>query len=212
MDLSSAILPLIENTEHKSLVIIGGHDHASALPLAGQFRQIRVASETLKSEPFDQGNLSAYHLPFREVLDELHRYDVIAFERSFHLLPDLMQIETFERLGRYQELLVIEDDMMGTLLYFSQAFTDDRAQIVQSRALISRFLHEGRIELEMALKGRHSEVFSARQELLDYFRCTLPEHYPFGEREFLRRTGGAQYPMELWAGFDVFKLRPYGWR
>jgi hypothetical protein len=212
MDLSSALLPVIETPGHKSLVVFGSFDERPALTAAPHFRSTLVVSERLRAAPVDEAALRSRAVPTAEVLAELHRFDVIAFDDSFHLLPDLLQIETFERLGRYQELVVIEWDLYGTLCAFESAFIDDRAQRVQTRALINRVLHEGRVEVEQAVKGRHTEVFPARQALLDYFRYRHPEHYPFGEHEFLRRTGGVQYPLTLWHGFDVLKLRPYGWR
>ncbi len=42
---------------------------------------------------------------------------------------------------------------------------------------------------------------------MDYYRFLLPDHWPFGERRFLAKIRDARYPVAIWEGFDLFKIR-----
>lgn len=209
MSLLNQIVSLIPGAPHKTLVQIGAYDDTLAAPLAGAFKSVACLSSQLRSTPYTSGNLIVDRAGYLDILADFHRYDVVVIENAFHHFPDLWQMWTYERLGRYQELLLVEWDFTGNAEPFYRAF-QNRAPLCQlTREILSRFLGEGEIVIEAALKGRYTAQIRARSELLDYFRYILPEHYPFGEKDFLRRTGGLTYPLELWEGFDLFKVRRF---
>lgn len=207
MSLLDHILTLTPGAQHKTLVHVGAYDDTLARPLAAHFKSVDCISTSLTIPDEGQGNLLLRRGSYLEVLENFHRYDVVLAEKAFFLFPDLWQMWTYDRLGRYQELLLVEWDFTGTTDYFHRAF-QNRAPLCQiTRDILNRFLAEQEIVIEATAKGRYSAEIKARSELIEYFRYYLPEHYPFGEKEFLRRTGGLTYPLDLWEGFDLYKVR-----
>lgn len=207
MSLLSHILALVPGAQHKTLVQVGAHDDTLARPLAAHFKSVACLSTVLRIDDYDDGPLSVRRASYLDVLADFHRYDVVLLENAFHHLPDLWQMWTYERLGRYQELLLVEWDQTGNADVFHRAFQNRAPLCSITREVMNRFLAEGEIVIESAVKGRYSAHIRARSDLLDYFRYILPDHYAFGEKEFLRHTGGITYPLELWEGFDLFKVR-----
>ncbi|MDL1900872.1 hypothetical protein FBR02_08890 [Anaerolineae bacterium CFX9] len=207
MDLTEQILNLVENPHFKTLVEVGAHDDLRSVHLAQHFKQVFCYHEFLKVPEREEGNLTVRRVPYLDVLDELHRYDVVLIENEFHHFPDIWQMWTYERLGRYQELLLVEWDMTGNNNYFYSAFQNCAPLCQLTREIMNRFISDKKIEIEAAVKGRYVETIETRQDLVDYYRYILPDHYPFGEKDFMRRAAGTQYPLELWEGFDLFKIR-----
>ncbi|MCS7070412.1 MAG: hypothetical protein NZM00_02830 [Anaerolinea sp.] len=203
------ILTLTPGTQHKTLVLVGAYDDTLARPLADHFKTVECVSPWLTMPDEVRGNLLLRRGSYLEVLENFHRYDVVLVEKAFYRFPDLWQMWTYDRLGRYQELLLVEWDFTGTLEHFHRAFQDRTPLCQIARAVLNRFLAEQEIVIEAAVKGRYDVSIRARSELIEYFRYYLPDHYPFGEKEFLRRTGGLAYPLELWEGFDLLKIRRF---
>lgn len=43
--------------------------------------------------------------------------------------------------------------------------------------------------------------------MIDYFKFMLPDHWQFGEEEFLSKIKDLKYPYLLWEGFDLFQIK-----
>lgn len=207
MNLTDIILSMVPKAQYKSIVQIGAHDDSRTLELAEHFKHVYAFYEFSKIPERAEANYEIRRLPYIEVLNQLERFDVILLENEFHHFPDILQMWTYARLGRFQEMLLVEWDFTGSNNFFYSAFQNCTPLCTLTREILSRFISDGVVEIEATAKGRYEYRFNSRHDLIEHYRFILPDHFPFGEKDFLRRIAGVQYPHTVWEGFDVFKLR-----
>lgn len=45
--------------------------------------------------------------------------------------------------------------------------------------------------------------------MINHFKFTLPDHYPFGEKEFLEKIKDLKFPFVMWEGFDLYSVNKF---
>jgi hypothetical protein len=197
---------MVEQPGTKSLVEIGAHDDQDALELARHFKQVHSHYEFVKIPERREGNLDIKKVPYLDVLKQLEQYDVILLKNEFHHFPDIWQMWTYDKLSPRQELLLVEWDFRGTNNHYYSSFQNCRPLCELTREVLGRFVDAGIITIEEQAKGKYEEVFPSREALIDYYRFLLPDHWKFGEKMLFSKIAGAEYPVPIWEGFDLFKI------
>jgi len=57
------------------------------------------------------------------------------------------------------------------------------------------------------LKDKFESKINSREEMINFFKFMLPDHWKYGEKEFLNAIKNLNYPITLWEGYDLFSIK-----
>jgi len=65
------------------------------------------------------------------------------------------------------------------------------------------------IKINNKITSKYETTFGSREEMINHFKFTLPDHYPFGEKEFLEKIKDLKFPFVMWEGFDLYSVNKF---
>jgi hypothetical protein len=209
MDLYTLILSLITNPQNKSILEIGAHDDLLSKQLCISFKKVFAYYEFVKIPERVDGNLEIRKLPYLKILERLGKFDVILLENEFHHFPDIWQMWTFDKLKPQQELLLVEWDFTGNSNYFYSSFQNCVPLCQLTREILDTFVKHKIIKIGDSKKGKYETTILNKEDLMNHYKFMLPDHWRYGEQEFMSKIANVRYPLRLWEGFDLYKIRRY---
>jgi hypothetical protein len=204
--LSKLISQLINSQKNKILLEVGAHDDTESIELAKNFKKVYAYYEFVKIPERNEANLEIKRLPFLEILKDFDRFDVVLMENEFHHFPDIWQMWTYDKLNKNQELLIVEWNKKGNNNEYYQCFQNCEPLCNLTKQIMNKFVAEGVIKIENILEGSYIDEFNSEKEIVNNFKFMLPDHWKYGEKEFMQKIKNLQYPVKLSEGFDIFKI------
>ncbi len=205
--LTEQILQLIENPKDKTILEVGSHDDSEPVDLANYFKKVLAYYEYVKIPERSEGNIEIKKIPFTQILQDLSKYDVLLMENEFHHFPDVWQMQTYDRLQPQQELLLIEWNGMGTVNELYRSFQNCKPLCDLTQQILNDFVSKGFVRIEKTVEGRYEEHYDSLEELTNYFKFMLPDHWKYGEKEFMGKVSKFVFPVDLWEGYRIYKIR-----
>jgi hypothetical protein len=204
MTLYQQILDQITEPANKNLLEVGAHDDSLTNQLAKSFRHVYAYYEYVKIPERQAANITIRKKPFPTVLKHLHDYDVLLMENEFHHFSDIWQMQTYDALKTDQTMLLVEWDFTGNVNQYYSAFQNCRPLCDLTREILEKFSQDEQIEITNIIKGKYQDTINSSQEMTEYFQFILPDHWKYGEKEFMQRIAAVEYPTALWEGYDLF--------
>lgn len=204
MDLFQIINKKVSDSNSKNILEVGAHDDSLSIKLAQMFKHVYAYYEYVKIPERTEKNLTIKKVPYLEVLNEINRFDVLLMENEFHHFPDIWQMQTYDRLSSNQQLILVEWDFTGNVNQYYQCFQDCKPLCHITRDVVSKFQQKNIIQIDETIKGKYENDINNRQEMIDFFKFTLPDHWKYGEADFMKKIETVKYPIKLWEGYDLF--------
>jgi len=117
-------LQSVGNRKNKTLIAIGIHDAGPVKSLARHFKKVWSCYEFLKVEEASMPKFCLKKEPFSETMKHLGDFDAILFMNEMHHLPAAQQLAVYEKLGKNQELIIVEWNKKGSFEKFYGCFQD----------------------------------------------------------------------------------------
>lgn len=209
MNLDKLILEQIDDSQNKTLLEVGSHDDELTMKLAQHLKKIYSYYEYVKIPERAEGNIEIKKLPYVEVMKQLEKFDVILMVNEFHHFPDIWQKQTFEKLNKNQQLFLIEWDFSGNNDYFHQAFQDCGPLCKITKNILDKAVENKVIKINNKITSKYETTFGSKEEMINHFKFILPDHYPFGEKEFLEKIKDLKFPFVMWEGFDLYLINKF---
>ncbi len=200
------VLELIKDPRNKTILEVGGHDDSLTLDLAKHFKHVYSYYEFLKIPEREENNFTIKKKSFLSVLDSVNKYDVILLENEFHHIPDIWQMWTYDKLKNNQELLLQEWNFTGTVNYYYRSFQNCKPLCGLTRSILRNFVRNKIISIEKIEKGGYEDIVNNKEEMIAFYKFILPDHWRYGEKEFMKKIEKITYPYKLWEGFDLIKI------
>ena len=206
MELEELILANVDDSKNKTLLEVGSHGDELTLKLAPKFKKIYSYYEFLKIPDRVEGNIEIKKMPYLSVLGCLDEFDVIFLENEFHHFPDIYQMWTYEKLRYGQKIILVEWDFTGSNNQYYQSFQNCRPLCELTREILEKSVKKGLIEIIKKEKSEYKITVNSEKDMVNHYKFELPDHWHFGEKEFMKKIENISYPLTLTEGFDFFVI------
>ena len=204
MKLIEHILKLVKEPKDRTLLHVGAHDDSFTKELAKHFNKVFLFSEFIKIPERSEGNIDIKKVPYNDLIDRLTEFDVLYMDNEFHHLPDIHQMWTYDRLQSNQILIIKEWDTQQEDPYF-KCFQDCRLLHQLTKELLLKFKSQGIIKVE-EIYQKENYTYESREEMIEYFRYALPDHWKFGKNELFKLLEKAKFPIIIDEGYFLYKI------
>lgn len=205
-NLADLIVANVADSQNKTILEVGSHGDKLTLELALKFKKVYSYYEFLKIPERVENNIEIKKLPYLSVLNKLDDFDVILLENEFHHFPDVWQMWTYEKLKPHQKLFLVEWDFSGNSNQYYESFQNCRPLCELTRQILKQSVEKGLIKITKTEKSKYETVINSKEEMIDYYKFMLPDHWKFGEKEFMEKIKDLSYPLTLSDGFDLFVI------
>ena len=207
MVVTNLLLQFVDQTKQKKILEIGAHEDSETIALAKHFQKVCSYYEFLKIPERSEKNIELRKMPYLEVLSKLPAFDVILIENEFHHFPDIWQMWTYDKLLTSQDLFLVEWDFTGNTDQYYLCFQNCRPLCQITREVLDKFISKKIVRIEHQAKGKYEEEIKSRTDMINYHKFLVPDHWRFGEADFLRKIENQSYPLTLWEGFNFYHIK-----
>jgi hypothetical protein len=204
MKLIDHILKLVKNPSNKSLLQVGAHDDTFTKKLAKHFKNVYLYSEFIKIPEYKKVNIDIKKVSYEDLLNRLSEFDILYMDNEFHHLPDIHQMWTYHKLQPGQILIIKEWDTQQEDPYF-KCFQDCRLLHQLTKEILLKFKKNGIIKVE-EIYQKESYTYESKQEMIEFFRYVLPDHWEFGKTELFELLKDAKFPIKINEGYFLYKI------
>jgi hypothetical protein len=113
---------------------------------------------------------------------------------------------TYKKLSNKQELLIVEWNKKGNYNKYYKCFQNCCPLRSLTKEILDKFVSKKIITITNKIDGIYEDVIKSEKEMGDYYKFMLPDHWEFGEKEFLKKINKIKYPIKLWDGYRIYKI------